>query len=307
MITGSSAIGAEWFLNGISNLQRQEIKTQQEISSGYQVQDAADSPAQTPALIALGSDLASAQSYQTNLGRVQAETTAADSGLSVSLTLIDQARALATQGASSTARASDRQNLATQVQSIQQQIVSIANTTVEGRFIFGGSQDQSGPYQYDVASATGVDALTVSTSNRAIVNPSGQTVYQSQTASTIFDPRDALGDPTTSNTFAALQNLYNALQANDPAATADALTSLETASTWVNRQQATYGTAEQRLSQEQNDTANRITSLKTQISGIRDTDITQAASDLARETTSQAAAFSAQAEIPRKSLFDYLG
>ena len=40
--------------------------------------------------------------------------------------------------------------------------------------------------------------------------------------------------------------------------------------------------------------------------GIRDANIAQDATDLTRESTDQQAAMAAQAEVPHKSLFDYL-
>src|SRR5581483_3240773 len=98
---------------------------------------------------------------------------------------------------------------------------------VEGRYIFGGDQDQSAPYKYDAASATGTDNLTAATSTRVIVNPQGQSVYQGLTAQQIFDPVDGAGAPTASNTFAALQSLVTALNANDLNGIGNALTSLE--------------------------------------------------------------------------------
>lgn len=307
MITGSAAIGANWFLEGVSALQRRELQTQRQISSGFRVQDAADSPSQTPELIGLVSQLSANQSYQSNLGRVQAEVGSADKALSSGISLIESARTIALQGANSTATSADRQNLANQVQSIQQQLVSLANTTTEGRFIFGGDQESSPPYQFDSAAPAGVDKLTSQTATRSIVDPSGETVYQSETAANIFDHRDAGGSALPDNAFVALRNLSTALTNNDPAGVSGALTSLESVSSWLNQQQASYGVSAARLATEQTSVSGTITSIQTQISGIRDTNIVQAATDLAQETTAQTAAFSAQAEIPRKSLFDYLG
>ena len=143
MITiGPSTSGTQWFLNGISNLQNQQTQVQRQLTSGFRVQDASDSPGQTSELIGLGSSLAAVQAYQANLGRVHTEANSADSSLATAITLIQDAQSLAAQGASSTASASSRQALAGQVQGIQQQLVSLANTTVEGRFIFGGDLDQ---------------------------------------------------------------------------------------------------------------------------------------------------------------------
>jgi flagellar hook-associated protein 3 FlgL len=218
---------------------------------------------------------------------------------------VQSAQSLAVQGATATATASQQQNLATQVQAIQQQMVSLADTQVGGRYIFGGDQDQSPPYQYDASGAEGVDALTNAPSTRQIVNPAGATVYQSLTAGAIFDPQSN-GGPAAANTFAALQNLYTALQAGNTAGVTAALSSVESASSWLNQQQVYYGTSEQRLTGEQNSVASRITVLQTNISGIRDANVAEDATQLTQESTDQSAAMAAQAEIPQKSLFDYL-
>jgi flagellar hook-associated protein 3 FlgL len=305
MTVNSSTIGADWFLNGLATLQSQELQTQQQLSSGYAVTTAADNPAATQDLVDLGSSLATAQSYQSNLGNVQAEASAADTAIGSAITLIQSAQSLGAQGASSIATASQRQNLATQIQSIQQQLVSLANTQVGGRYIFGGDQDQAAPYQYNASSTEGVDALTTASSTRQIVNPAGEVVYQSLTAGTIFDPQSG-GSPTAANAFAALQNLQTALQANDTAGVSTALTSLASASAWLNQQQVHYGTAEQRLTSEQSNVAGQLTTIQTSIGGIRDANIAQDATDLTQESTDQQATMAAQAEVPQKSLFDYL-
>jgi flagellar hook-associated protein 3 FlgL len=304
-ITPLSA-GTSWFLNGISNLQSQQTQVESELSSGYRVQDASDSPGQTPELIDLGSSLAAVQNYQTNLTRVQAEASTADQSIGSAISLIQSATTLGTQGANTTSSASERQTLATQVQAIQQQIVSVANTNVEGRYIFGGDQDQTAPYQYDASSVTGVDQLQTSAATRLVKGTQGQPVYQALTAQQIFDPVDASGNPTANNAFSALQSLVTALNANDTAGIATAITSLNTVSTYVNQQQAYYGSAEQTLTTEQTSASNSATALQVQIGNIRDTDVTQAATELTQLSTDESAAYGAQAAIPTKTLFDYI-
>ena len=299
--------GTAWFLEGISNLQNKQTQIQKAITSGYQVESAADAPGQAQELVNLGSSLAAAQDYQNNLTRVQAEAGTADQALGAAVSLVESARTLAINGANTISTAADRQTLAQQVQSVLQQLVSIANTTTEGRYIFGGDADQTPPYQYDAASPAGVDQLTSSPATRIITGLQGQTVYQSLTAQQIFDPVDTAGQPTAVNAFAALQSLVTALNTNNPAGVSSAATALSGVSDYLNQQQAYYGASEQRLTSEQTTAANQVTALQVRISSIRDTDLTQAATDLTQLSTDQAAAYSAEAAIPRKSLFDYLG
>ena len=304
---GPSTPGTAWFLDGISKIQAQQTEVQRQLSSGFRVQDAADSPAQTPELIRLGSTLAAVQDWQANLGRVQTEVSTADQALGSAITLIQNAQTLAVQAANATTTAQGRLTIAAKIQDIQQQLVSLANTTQEGRYIFGGDQDQSPPYAWNQASATGADSLTVSGSDRIITDTQGQAVYHGLTARSIFDPVDAAGMPTSTNTFAALQSLVVALQAGDAPGIASALTSLHTAADHVIQQQAWYGAAEQRVSAEQSRASSQITAIQIRIAGIRDTDVVRAATQLTQLNTDQAAALAAQASIPRKSLFDYLG
>ena len=64
MTVNSATIGADWFLNGLAELQSRELQTQQQLSSGFSVSSAADDPAATNALVDLGSSLAAAEAYQ---------------------------------------------------------------------------------------------------------------------------------------------------------------------------------------------------------------------------------------------------
>jgi flagellar hook-associated protein 3 FlgL len=305
---GATTPGTAWFLNGLQNLQQQETQTERQLTSGYQIQDAADAPALTPELVTLGSTLAYLQTYQTNLTNVQAEASAADTALGSGVSLLNNAQSLGAEAADSSQTAASRQTLALQIQNIQQQVVSLANTNVAGRYIFGGGTDQAAPYQYDATSAaTGVDQLTAQPTGAVTVNPQGQAVYQGLTGQQIFDAQDVAGNPTANNVFAALQALSSALLANNQGQIATATTNLQTASSWLNQQQGYYGAAEQRIASEQNTAANQTTALQTQIGNIRDTNVTQAATDLSREQVDLQAAYGAQSEISTKTLFDYIG
>jgi flagellar hook-associated protein 3 FlgL len=307
MIVSAAGIGAQWFLNGANNLQNQILKTSNALSSGYQVNSAADAPQQTSALVDLGSQLSTLQTYQTNLSTVLGEAQTADQTLGTAINLVQNAQSIASQATGITITPAQMQNMASVIQGIQQQMVTLANTNVAGRYIFGGDQSAA-PYQYDATSTTnGVDQLTTQTATYAFVNPTGQTIYQPLTATQIFDNQDSSGTPTANNVFVALQSLTTALQNNDTTGIQNALSSLDTISGWLNQQQGYYGTVEQRITTEQNTTASQITTVQTSIGAIRDTDMVKAATDLSQETTAQSAAYEAQAAISKKSLFDYLG
>jgi len=44
MTVNSATIGADWFLNGLAELQTRELQTQQQLAAGFSVSSAADDP-----------------------------------------------------------------------------------------------------------------------------------------------------------------------------------------------------------------------------------------------------------------------
>jgi flagellin-like hook-associated protein FlgL len=82
---------------------------------------------------------------------------------------------------------------------------------------------------------------------------------------------------------------------------------LNTAATQLNLGAESVGAAEDWINNASTNAAQRLTTLQTQLSGLRDTDITAAASQLTLDQTAYEAAISAQASLPTKTLFSYLG
>src|SRR3569833_103805 len=126
MTVRSATIGSDWFLNGLAELQARELMTQKELSSGTRVSTAADDPAAAGALLRLGPELAAAETYQSNLGKEQAEGSAADSAAvaatGAACILAQSALSFSVRAASSSTTAAERQSFAGQVQTLEQQM-----------------------------------------------------------------------------------------------------------------------------------------------------------------------------------------
>jgi flagellar hook-associated protein 3 FlgL len=294
------------FLANLSRLQTSTSQAQQQLSSGYKVQTASDAPDQISALLQLESNLNANTQTSKNLSNVKAQVDTGETSLNTAVQLVQQAVSLGAQGANTIQTAQARQALATQVQSIQQQLVGLANTAVAGRFIFSGDADGSASYQLDSASATGVDRLVTTTATRQIQGPDGQSFGVSKTAQDIFDHRNPDDTLASDNVFAAVNSLSVALTNNDTAGINTALTSLHLASSYINSQQAFYGTAQDHVNAAITSAQNQDVSFRTQISNIRDADITSATLQLTQGQADQQAALAAESKMPQKSLFDFL-
>lgn len=293
------------YLDNLDRIQSRMNDVQRQLSSGTRVGLASDDPLAVPGILDSLSRIARNTQTLTNLGQVKSELETGDSALQSVITALEQAISVGTQGAS-TQNASQRALLAQQVQGIQQQMVALSSTSVNGRYIFSGDLDGQPLYALDSTQPEGVAQLATATSTRTIADGGGATIWVPRTAHEIFDLKDANGAPASGNVFAAVNSLLVALQNNDTTAAGAAVDSLKAADDHVNQELGLYGIAENRLADSVNSINNSLVTEKQNLSAQRDTDVAGAAIELSQVTIQQQAALSAGAKMSKLSLFDYL-
>ena len=293
---------AQQFLNNLNQISDRMTRAQQQVSTGLKIQQVSDAPDQISTLLQARANLDSTQQTLSNLGRVKTEVDAGEQALQNAVQLFDQVQTLATEGDTSIQTAAGRNDIAQQLDSILRQMVGLSGTTVEGRYIFSGDSDQQTPYTYDATQNPRVGVYQGSASTRLAQNPNGTTFAVSLTAQQIFDS----SDPNT-NIFSSIENLSTALKNNDDAGIQTAVNSLSGASEYLNGQLAFYGTTQNNITNATDFGQTLQTQLQTQISNLQDADLTQSIMDLTQSQTQQQAALQSEAQLPRTSLFNFLG
>jgi flagellar hook-associated protein 3 FlgL len=295
MLAGLNAFNSTFLLD-LNNTQSQISQTNRDISSGYRVNVASDAPTDIATILGYQNQVSQIQQVQTNLALANTQATAADSALSSANTLLNQLTSLAAQGASSTATAATRATLGAQVQGITQQLVNLANTSVQGQFIFGGDDPSTQPYTFNwSASSGGVAQNNISSNTNTIQDISGQTTVPRMTAQQIFDAQNADGTPAAGNIFQAAYALGTALLNNDQAGIQSATDSVTAASTQLGK--ATVSSA----------ATSALTTDQSEVSSLRETDLAAAATQLTTETAAMQASIAAHGSLSVKTLFDYMG
>ena len=290
------------FLNNINRIAAEMSTAQTQLSTGLRVNVVSDSPDVISPLLQAQANLSTAQQVSSNLGQVSTEVNTGEQALENATSLYDQVQTLSAEGATSTQTASGRAGIAQQLQSIEQQMVGLANTSVNGRYIFAGDADQTQPYTFDATQTDPVSVYQGSASTRTIQAPNGTTFPVSLTAQQIFDSTD----PAT-NVFTSINNMVTALNNNDQTAISTANAALPGVSTYLNSQLAFYGTAQDAITGATASASTLVTQLQSQISGMQDADETQSILNLTQAQAEQQAALQSFQQIPRTSLFDYLG
>ncbi|MFH1081241.1 MAG: flagellar hook-associated protein FlgL [Pseudomonadota bacterium] len=137
------------FNTAISNLfstQSQYNDLMEKIASQKKVNRASDDPVAATKIIDIRQGKAANEQYQKNMGSCESWISATESKLSSAYDLLVNAQEIAVGQATATATATTRQIAAQQVQSLIEEMTSLANAKTGNRYLFSGSQTSTQPF-----------------------------------------------------------------------------------------------------------------------------------------------------------------
>jgi flagellar hook-associated protein 3 FlgL len=286
----------------LAQIQQSLQTAETQVTTGLKINNVSDDPSEIADIWQTQAELGQTQQINTNLTQVSTEVNTAESSLENAVTLVERAETLGTQGATDTADAATREDLAGELGSILQELVATANTQVAGRYIFAGDTDQTQPYSIDLTQSSPISAYQGSTSTRQVQSPDGTTFSIALTAQQIFDNPSA-----PDSVFGSINNLMQGLINNNSAAITSSITDVQTADTYLNQQLAFYGTVQDRVTDAQTFGQNYTVQLQSQLSGIQDANAAASITEMTQASTQLQAALQSEAQLPKSTLFDFLG
>ncbi len=142
-------------LDQMEALQTALSKTQTELSTGKQIQSAADNPTGMAQVNQLNAELSASQQYVTNGNLATSNLQLEAQALSDATNLLQSARDLAVQANNAALSSSQRQDIATQLSQQLQQLVAIGNRTDgNGNYLFAGYASNTEPFAQNGGSVT---------------------------------------------------------------------------------------------------------------------------------------------------------
>jgi flagellar hook-associated protein 3 FlgL len=283
-------------LSAVAQTQQQINTDEQEIASGQSVNLPSDNPAAAAELVQNADQSSQADQFQRSIGSIQGEIQNADAALSAVTTSLQQAISLGVEGANGTVNSADRAAIATQVQGIQSQLLSLANLSYQGNFVFGGTANQTTPYVLDSSSPSGVTYQGNSGVNSVTLG----TQFSLQTNL----PGSQLFSASANNMFQSIQDLITSLQSGTGITTA--VTEVGSASNYIDSQRVFYGNALNQLTTQQTYLSSETTQLSQEQNTIGGADLTAVISNLTTSQTSLQATLEAIGQTSTTNLFEYL-
>ncbi|MFH1251232.1 MAG: flagellar hook-associated protein FlgL [bacterium] len=259
------------------------------VSSGKRISDLSDDPVGLTQSLKIKSVLSGLDQMGRNISLGKSWLTSSESALSHVQELISDAKALSVQMASGTTGAAQRASASLTVQNILNEIVSLANTEVGGRYIFSGSKTGTAPYSSD-----------------------GTTYYGNDEPFTVAIGRDTTvqvgsgGEEVFGTIFTTLSNLRDDLNSNNVAGIQASLTDLSAHFNEMSSKISDIGSKMNRMEIKENIIQDLKIANTDRLSTIEDADIVEAIMDLKAKELAYQAALASSSKVMQLSLVDYL-
>jgi flagellar hook-associated protein 3 FlgL len=277
-------------------LTREEANTASlQLATGSRINQPSDDPAGAAQMVANRDEISSADSFLRSIGSVNGFLQTADSTLSSVITALQRAMSLGVEGANGTLSDADRAAVSGELSSIRQQVMSLANTSYQGEFIFSGTAtvqpfvaDSSSPSAVAYQGNAGTNSVEVGNGYSLAINLPGSQLFSSPQA----------------DVFQSITDLIGALQTNSGISAA--VTEVNTAYNHIAQQRVFYGNAMNQLQSQQNYLKSEKVNLSTAASTISGADMAATASKLVQAELALNSELAAMSKISQTSLFDYL-
>jgi flagellar hook-associated protein 3 FlgL len=283
-------------LYDLRNVTNQLSTSEQQLSSGYKLNQPSDDPYGASQALKLRADLAANQQYQSNVQDANSWQNVADTALGDIGDSIQRARDLVLQGANDTNASSDRQAIVTELNQLIDSIKTDANTQYAGRYIFSGTKTSTQPYQLGSNDAysgnTAMITREIGVGVQVTINQPGASIIGDDTSGLLATLRGIVTDLQSGNT--------NALSTTD-------LDALDSANDQLLNARAQVGALSNRLTTASNRLQSTEQSTTQLLSNVQDADMTQVMINFSTQQAAYQAALRAGAQIIQPSLMDFLG
>ena len=265
-------------------------------STGKKVTVASDDPSAVRAIENARSQITMSDRYIENIETVQDSMDIVDGYLGTVEDIMQRIKEITTASISSSLSEADYSTYADEVTTLKEQLVDIANTQVNGKYLFAGFTDDTEPFSVD--SVTGVVSYNGTSDIKYIEVGAGETVQSNLTGDVLFtDPIDV---------FAVFDDLETNLRAGDLDALQVSLEDIEPATDQIRTQRSLMGNDNSRLEDNKSMLEEIKLQMESTLSRYEDADLTEVLSDMTQAETALEAALTVSARLNNLSLLDYM-
>ena len=267
-------------VGSLDQAQSNEQQLTAELSSGVAINSLSQNPVAAGENVLLLNQIQQDDSFTESSSLVQGQLQVADSALGSVVTQLTQAISLATGANNGTLNASDLISISNQIAGIRDEVTSLANTSYQGQYIFGGGQTSTAPFTTSTTASPAVTTYNGDNDVNYLQTPNGQSIQLNVPGNQIFQG-------TGSNSvFGALNSLVAdfASGTHTNQAVTD-LASLNTALNYVSQQRVVVDNSITRLSAASDAVTSEQTQLTTAQTNLMQADLPTISTQLSLSET----------------------
>nr|WP_320048862.1 flagellar hook-associated protein FlgL [uncultured Desulfuromonas sp.] len=265
-------------------------------STGKKVSVASDDPSAVRAIENARSQITMSDRYVENIETVQDSMDIVDGYLGTVEDIMQRIKEITTASISSSLSDADLETYAEEVSTLKDQLVDIANSKVNGKYLFAGFTDDTQPFSVD--DVTGEVTYNGTTDIKYIEVGPGETVQSNITGDMLFtDPIDV---------FAVFDDLEANLRAADLDALQVSLDEIEPATDQIRTQRSLMGNDNSRLEDNKSMLEEVKLQMQSTLSRYEDADLTVVLSNMTQAETALEAALTVSSRLNNLSLLDYM-
>jgi flagellar hook-associated protein 3 FlgL len=290
-------------------------KLQTKVSSGKNILKPSDDPVGLTRILDLANTLKTDERYARNLNDALDELKVADTAISGMTSLLHRAKELAVQGANATNSQAGRDAIAKEIDGIINQLITLGNTNIGGKFIFAGNRTTADPF-----SRTGDDVVysgtpptedyqrlvEVSRGMTSPINVNGETLLGAVTTVANGAPPPPIVIDSGSGIFRTLMQLKLNLQDGDLDGVRQRLDEMDTDLKNILSRQAEIGATMNRFESTLSRIESRKATFTEQYAAIQNVDMAKTISDLTFQESVYQASLGVAARVIQPSLMSFL-
>ena len=198
------------FLNNLNTSYSKLAKYQEQLASGKKINKLSDDPLSAMKGISYRRTVAQVKQYEDNFSEASTWIETTNDALDEANQVLQRIRELVVEGSTDTETPSDRQSIADEVEQLRDQLVNIANTKVNDKYIFNGTNTTEKPISTDISTFDGSTTLGINNNPVKIelskgiylqVNADGSKVFSDDLFKDLKDLISDLNAGTSANGF----------------------------------------------------------------------------------------------------------
>lgn len=294
----------------MSSLQAKLVKSQGQMASGKQVMQPSDDPNRVATIDRLNTLLSRQESYMANMNLVKARFDIEEGAVASAINLMYRVKELTVQASNDTLGPVDRKAIGTELRGLRNQLLSLANTQdTNGNYLFSGSRVTQPPFDHPAGNNQQSPVYQGDQTRMEVSIGDQRTLPINRSGSEVFVRvvrADGNGQSQGVGFFQAFDDLIEGVETSRVADIQRGNGEIDHMLEGLNLAQADIGTDQAILEHQQSSTEDRLITLQTNLSDVRDLDYAKAIAEMNKQMMSLEAAQSSFAKISQLNLFQFL-